>query len=236
MTIGQIANNEAGSSVRTKLNSVIDAVNVGLQFVTRHVTAAELRDLFTSPITLLAAPGAGKIIVPWLLSGQYTFGTAVYDAVGGDDIKLGAHGIWNAVLSKIVLGREQSEDTYAFAVVDGNSTFNSTAIANQPLVWSSDNNWIRGLITAATLAAGGSGYAPGDTVFVETDEIAILTIDTVSGGGAVTTFHISTPGFSLVGIQDTSNIVGTGTGFTVNVTAVALGDGTLDLVLAYLIV
>jgi len=92
-----------------------------------------------------------------------------------------------------------------------------------------------GDLTAAVLNAGGSGYAPGDTGTIQLGNgDAAYEIDTVDGGGAVLTFHITAAGSGYttgtnVGTTTTS---GAGDGlFTVDTTAAAIvpATGIVDL-------
>ncbi len=80
-------------------------------------------------------------------------------------------------------------------------------------------------ISNATLNAGGSGYAPGDTGLISgTTNPGTYQVATVGGGGAVTSFFINTGGggYSIAsGIATTTGGLqpGAGTGLKVNVTA-----------------
>ena len=80
-------------------------------------------------------------------------------------------------------------------------------------------------ISNATLNAGGSGYAPGDTGLISgTTNPGTYQVTTVGGGGVVTGFFINTGGggYSIAsGIATTTGGLqpGAGTGFKVNVTA-----------------
>lgn len=42
------------------------------------LSSAQILAIYTTPIQLIAAPGAGKIIVPWTIIVDYTFGTSPY--------------------------------------------------------------------------------------------------------------------------------------------------------------
>lgn len=53
------------------------------------LTAAQVRTLNATPITVIAAPGAGKAVIPKVVEVYMPYGTAGYDSVGaGDDLEL----------------------------------------------------------------------------------------------------------------------------------------------------
>lgn len=118
---------------------------------------------------------------------------------------------------------------------------NFTAPADTPLVFYSAAMGGVGIV-AATLQAGGSGYAPGDESLVTGgggDAGGTLVIDTVAGGGVVTGFHLMAPG---AGYNTASNPAattpntGAGDGLlTVNITVVGQGNGTATIICYYAI-
>ena len=76
---------------------------------------------------------------------------------------------------------------------------------------------VGGPITGAALNAGGAGYGVGNVLNV-TGGLAEIIVDTVDGGGAILTFHISNPG---TGYQDTvanATTGGAGAGATFDIT------------------
>ncbi len=80
-----------------------------------------------------------------------------------------------------------------------------------------------GVITAAVKNAAGTGYAPGDTGLIGGGNgDAAYVIDTVAGGGAVATFHLTANGTGYVSGTGVATGVTTGAGdgaFTVDITA-----------------
>lgn len=88
-----------------------------------------------------------------------------------------------------------------------------------------------GAINTTTLDFGGSGYAPGDTFRLDwygsTPPDAVGVVDTVSGGGAVTAYHFSTPGFDINPYAGVGTVHLTGSGddnLTINVDSVIPND------------
>jgi hypothetical protein len=55
-----------------------------VQIATVTVSSAELLALATTPIQLIAAPGAGKVIAPFMFAMQYKAGSTPYTLAGGD--------------------------------------------------------------------------------------------------------------------------------------------------------
>lgn len=92
-----------------------------------------------------------------------------------------------------------------------------------------------GQVSIATLSAGGSGYAVGDIVGIDTgDGLAQVTVMTISGS-AIATFRItaSGSGYSTSGNpKSTTAATGSGTGATINVTSVG-NNNTLVRVADY---
>jgi hypothetical protein len=110
---------------------------------------------------------------------------------------------------------------------------------NKALMLTDAFNYNAGGITSTTLAAGGLGYAIGDTGVIAAGNFdATYQVLTVDGAGAVLTYSITSPGTSYLPANGvTTNIggaqPGAGAGFTINITAVALGDGTLKVTTFY---
>ena len=83
-----------------------------------------------------------------------------------------------------------------------------------------------GSITTTTLNAAGTGYVPGDSGIVNTGNAnAVYVIDTVGGGGSVSTYHIAATGSGYVVANGITTTIGTGAGagFKVNITVISAG-------------
>lgn len=87
-----------------------------------------------------------------------------------------------------------------------------------------------GAISSTDLNQGGQGYAENDTgvVLGANGSQATYTVNTVSASGAVLTFTISTAGTGYIAgfgfaTQTAGNQPGTGSGFTIDITAVTAG-------------
>lgn len=76
-------------------------------------------------------------------------------------------------------------------------------------------------IVSSVLNAGGTGYAPGDTFTVNVGSGNAGVVDTVDGGGAVLTYHLTADGTeatTTTGAASTATS-GIGTGLTLNIVA-----------------
>ena len=123
------------------------------------------------------------------------------------------------------------------------SALDATPALNQPinLTFSSGAFALAG-IGVATLGAGGTGYAIGDTGTITTGNgDATYEVLTVSGLGAVLTFKITFPGsgYAVANGQATATggaQPGVGINFTVDVTSLVNGDGALKVTTLYKVI
>jgi len=231
---------------------------------TVSLTASQINHLFSAPQTVLAAPGAGKAIVPIFVEWYNHVGTVPTGSPGAD--------AGNIILSyQNGSGRTVAGDGGLFEVIASSVVFSSSTpggygpitaftpggaalfsdISNQSLVISNSvEDYIKyGAILTSSVTAGnaGTGYVIGDTGQVTgygfvTDILARYVVDTVDGGGAVLTYHLTSNGAGYK-TGTTGNATSTsgaqpgiGTGFQIDVNSVTPGDGSGQLVLTYKIV
>lgn len=218
--------------------------NIDLRSKTVNVTRAQLLALVTTPITLVPAPGAGRIVSVFGIDVLFKFGTIQYQVATGSIAFQYADAAHSAVVSALsadpVVGAASS-----FSYLPGTLT---TPIAISP---GADNTAVvipagpaynAGPIVTATLGAGGAGYAIGDTGEIDDGGFdATYVVDTVDGAGAVLTFHLTATGSRYTVTNGAPTAVGgaqpgVGVGFTVNITAIRAGDGTLKVVTYYQII
>lgn len=222
-----------------------------LKTATIRVTAAQLSALNSVPILALAAPGAGKAIVPVAAATFGSLGGAPMQFLPGDswshfgDLPVsvnygnppGSNAPWIGSPIQGLLGTDLLTTTalQPVTVADVSAIFN-----NQPLYFTSQGG--TGRITASTLNTGGLGYAPGDTFTVDGDAgDATGIVNTVGALGVVTDYSVTDGGHSypIGGGVTTTATTGIGTGLTINITAiqsVANGNGDLILTLAYIVI
>lgn len=222
--------------------------------VTKHLTTADLSTLFSAPVEILPAPGAGKAIavvqmyaaqVP-ILGNWAPVGTEPNLYYAGDVVNPHQIAAWDSVPSILSNGTGQPavESLLAAFASQTPGIWVAPAYENQPVVFSqtvADGNRIGGLL-AATVNAAGVGYAVGDTGTVDVVNWvggAQYVVDTVSGLGAVLTFHLDSEGDgydpeSNWGTTPGGAQPGIGVGFTVDI---APGDidaqGDLYLTVVY---
>lgn len=205
---------------------------------------AALVALGTTPFTLIPAPGAGRIIVPIGFAFIYNFGTIAFQ--GALDVAASYAGAANDSVLPVgfsstgLLNAAASGFAYTGAAIAVNA--NLAADANQAIRLTGTGPGLGGPIVTATLGAGGAGYAANDTGTInDGSDDATYKVLTVDGGGAVLTFQVTGAGTSYrvengVATATGGAQPGVGVGFTVNITAVQNGDGTLKVTTFYSIV
>lgn len=208
------------------------------------LTAAQIRALGTTHPTLVQAPGAGMIIVPLGFAVFYSFGTKPFLFVtGGSDKILPAYspsldGTGTEIDNQITRATSCYFYTGTFPgpnpILPGDD--------NQAIVMLTASDYTNGPIATTTLGAGGLAYLANDTGTISTGSAdATYKVLTVGAGGAVLTFQITGAGTSYATGNGVATATGgaqpgVGAGFTVNITAVTQGDGTLKVVTYYQIV
>lgn len=218
-----------------------------------NLTSAQLLIMNSSPVTVVAAPGAGKIYEVTSMSFDFLTGTRGYDnqanpwvflqyanesiAVGGDN-SLGTVNLGNVAHSFFASG----PGGLTVHVIPNIFTSHpvSTGADNQALqlVENFNMNTFGGIGTN-TLNAGGTGYVNGDTgTFTDGDSDATYTVTGVDGGGAVTTYTVTGIGTGYQVGTDSPTATGgsqpgVGTGFTVDIATILPGNGTMVFTVYY---
>lgn len=227
---------------------------------TASLTKAQILALGTTPVTLIAAPGANKAII--LLGGilEGVFGTTAYVSEGSPPLNLTYGGIafaGNTGIMQVTDGGSSGVLTAAHSASrplqpllysaegEANSAKANSVIVNQSVTLSSGSvaNFNYGPIVTTTLGVGGTGYAANDTGFINPNgEVssadATYKVLTVDGDGAVLTYQVTAAGFAYpvengIDTGTGGGQPGSGTGLTLNITAVTTGDGTLNVTLYY---
>lgn len=198
---------------------------------TVHLNAAALAVLLGTDVVLVPAPGAGLMVELASLDWEYVPGV----------------GRWNGNPLTLCYGGDSATDVIADGDLDisglvaGTVGFTQssrlvaarTALANKALtlVEASADLTFTGPVVTVAIAAGGTGYTANDVVTIggNAGTKATATVSTVNGSGVVTALALTTAGGP---IYDTANnphttTGGTGTGLTVNVTAIVPADGDL---------
>jgi hypothetical protein len=207
-----------------------------------------------TPIELVAAPGIGKAIIPQQVVLQYKFSTTPIDGGGYlvvdyDGATLGDSGtnLFNTQSNFVTYLVSSSRLTFGPTVPLSSGipkAMDQTALANKALtLFLSQGSFLAGPIGESTLHAGGSGYAQGDTGFIDNGGSldAAYVIDTVDESGAVLTYHLTASGCGyFTGINDTYSYgaqPGIGTGFQITIDSITpTGDGTLTVTVYYTVI
>jgi len=188
---------------------------------TTTLTAAQLADLYNTPVELVPAPGEGKFVQMIsimacyknaIAGGTYTGTPGACETAYTDATGEAAN--YNGTFISIAEGDEESVFQDAGAFIGGGRV--ETGL-NAPIVFfSNTETQVLGAIATTSIGAAGTGYEIGDEIYIGD---AVLTVATVGGGGEVLTYTLTTPG--------TNNILGDGQATT---TDSALGaDFTLDI-------
>jgi hypothetical protein len=225
-------------------NPSIGAGAAALLTTTTHLTSAQILALDSTPVVLIPAPGAGKLTLVFFVAVVTNPGAVAYTGSVGDDLifQYGGGTADNVVASMTGL---VTSPTPLYTLEP------SVGVEQNSLLPGDDNQIIQvitphtfnvGPIMSATLGAGGLGYAANDTGTITTGSgDATYQVLTVGAGGAVLTFSITAPGTAYTTGNGQATATGgaqpgVGLGFTVNITAVQTGDGTLKVVTYYQII
>lgn len=208
------------------------------------LTASQVVNLFNTPVVLIPAPGAGKIIVPIFGAISLNLGSIPFNGNGADQLTIGYatsgdnafpnsfNGIIEAAQSAILAQSAGYTNPLDISPGDDNQAIQLTAL----------ELYNTGPILTTTLGAGGTGYAINDTGSITTGNgDATYKVLTVGALGAVATYAITFPGteYSTGAGQATATggaQPGVGINFTVNVTAVSPGNGSVRVTVYYQII
>lgn len=210
---------------------------------TVNLSSANLLALGATPFTLVPAPGAGKIIAVLDAAIMLHFGTRPYfSAAGSPRINYASDPtlqLLNMVgLGSLLLANQSQLLLLACSMANA---VNVLPGADNSALQLSNADLNAGPILTSTLNAGGAGYAIGDTgFFTDGNGDAAYNVLTVDGLGAVLTYSIIDPGTGYVVENNSPSATGgaqpgAGAGFTINITAVQKGDGTLKVTTYYAI-
>lgn len=145
---------------------------------------------------------------------SYQVGTVT--AAQGNASIVGVGTNWTSAMTGLTIRIADNQEFYVFTYASA-----TTGTLDRPYEAST------AAITASSIGNAGTGYQPGDTIWVTGgDGNAALIVETTGAGGAVATYAVSNTGntYSVAnGVVTTTS--GLGTGFTLNITAVGVASG-----------
>lgn len=237
-------NNPSGVPVSNELSAWL---NTHALMSTVELSSGDIAALDTVPFELVAAPGVGKAVVPSVVEFLYLSGSIIYDTgVGSASAQISWEPLGNINIEPDANLQELLQnETDQLIIINSPLGTNARALADledQAVSLASPATFNTvGSILTSSLANGGADYGANDTGVVSGgDTGAKYKIDTVDGGGAVLTYHLTTTGIGHTvgnGVATTTGGLqpGAGTGFTIDVVSVSIspGDGTLQVTTFY---
>lgn len=194
------------------------------------IPTEQAADIVATPVELVPALGAGKLIVVTHITVEQTLGTCGWTPENVSRSLIIFYNDGNPPTANVNLALSDlgyflftsprwigATAPLAVGITRGSGANRALMVTSTPLV---EVGAIASI--ASTPTAPGSGYAPGDTGVITTVEpgsaSAGYVVDTVDGGGGVLTLHLTDPGFGFRVATGVSTEVSTGG-----------GDGTLTV-------
>lgn len=218
----------------------------GLSVARIVLNAVALDAINSTPVVAIAAPGANKAIrLMGAGSIESKAGTTAFSLYSGAltlrayyENSSGPFAAGTDIIDDGLINSDQFAPLAFTASEPGGAT---TLFSNKALVILAVPG-SQGRITASVLADGGALYAPGDTFTVDTGiGNAAGVVDTVDGGGAVLTYHLTAQGtaYTVSSANATTATTGIGTGLTIDITGIQTvsgGDGSVTITLPYIVI
>lgn len=137
LTNGMIWYNTTTNSLNSYSNG---SIGFSAQSETVTITSAQLLALHATPITLIAAPGAGQMILLQQASMEYVFNTTAYTVPVGANLRLLINGVTVGTDIAATGLLDQVANTIGYARAANQTTGIATAtLANQPLTITNTN-------------------------------------------------------------------------------------------------
>src|SRR6185369_10971544 len=210
----------------------------GVQVATVSLTAAQIKALNATGITIVPAPLDTQVLIPCgPLAVYLDAGTNAFAANGGNlvlNYGTNTGNPWSVVADTILT---QTADGFAMALLALQNDVLSK-YAGLALILTASADLALGPIRTSSKNAGGSGYVANDTGTVDGgDDDAAYTVLTVSAGAVVTYSLTAGTGYATGTAVTTTpggGQAGVGTGFKVNILTVG-GNGTMRVSLPYVV-
>lgn len=237
-----------GNTGATGAVGATGATGAGETVATLNLTAAQVRALKSTPQTIVAAQGAGFVIVPRMTIIDYKAGAHAFLAAGSTAISLfcrfnGGGSDATATFTSTSGGLAGLADALQFTTASHATPMTRSGTENTAYEITSQSALTAGTPVTTSIAVAGAGYVAGDTVAAGDDATFLVTVNTVSGSipvGHVLTYTVTAVGSigraSTDVIALSSNVApqaGSGTGFSVTVGNIDVGNGTVRVTLQY---
>lgn len=234
------------------MGQIISAGQSGQQQVARvDLTAAQLKTLGDTPVTLVPAPGTGNMIVPVSVVFRLAAGAHRFQGAGNLRLLYGGSGVGSVGTSGTLFADVVTQTTdqvglfsqpliFSLAPNAVTGDYTSKAAVNAKALQISGVNFDLGSVLTATVADGGTGYAVNDLGSLSAgDNNAVYKVLTAPGG-VVGTVQITSGGANydlLSNPVSTSVDTGAGDGaLTLNIATIQQGDGTATVETYYIVV
>lgn len=216
---------------------------VAIRFASVTLNSGQLAHLHSTPVLMIAAPGAGKFIQPITVAIKYVYETVPFETTGAESVlqgTLGGQTVLGFGTGPTILVSTGNSLNFLTGAGTASGQFDPSTFENQALYFTAADDFAAGAVLTSSLAAGGTGYSIGDTGTINSGDFnAAYTIDTVGGSGNVLTYHLTNGGAQNVPTSAVATTVVTGGGdgaFTVNILTTAIGDGAASLIISYIVI
>lgn len=113
---------------------IVDALIAGVRKATVTLSSADLLALDSTPVELVAAPGAGKYLAVHLVTGYYTYGTTVYDYADG--VALCYTDISNTIIVDLIETLTVATSDTVINKPPADTTGSANSVVNRPIAMS----------------------------------------------------------------------------------------------------
>lgn len=212
----------------------LNGESTGVYFDTIALSSADISAL-GGGLNVVPAQGAGTIAIPTFAFLQFNAGSEVF---ANNSMPLYLYlddGDFFPVLSVDQASFSELGDSYGVFFASGSLGVTAN-IVNKPIVLKSENAiGYTGSILTSSINSGGTGHTVSDTITIGD---ALITVNTVDGGGAVLTYTVTGAGSGfVVDVYNQDSTSGSGIDFSISVDSITpLSNGTASLYIEYKVI